>query len=471
MKVMKKPYLALMALAALTLSSCGDSDKQYTYTYQEFETIQVSSQNEFQSQVKRASVSLNSPEGLALVVNRATTGRTVNLGTCTAFLVDDKTMMTNSHCIPDELKKNKSKNCADYMGFVFRSKGEKHTRFCKQVKYFSEIGESKNKPDYALVELDSPVLNTRGFVVNRVGVESGGLSEIHSFDPKRSGGTIFGNYRKSTCVSKEKSIIGSFLESRSSIIPIFRNDIEAFNCNVIPGNSGSPAVKPGTRAAIGVVYAGQTKKFMQAFGKRDIDFSKLNKFGLLSNFACLDIPGHNRYRQLDCEDFLSKEKEERNKFNEQLVADSQKSLAQEISKKLADVPKTFIYENIAKKELMFNPSPTCMVPLEKWPQEEIDKIERTGFLYRDRTYKVVVPSLKIEFTFDIDKYGVLKEKLSVEKILDKVIEVTDVDDVETTSQKVGKVTMPSAIFRALGDIEIPLDTRLCTEKEMEKYGL
>ena len=463
---MQKSKIIGLFISLLLLVSCGDDNEPAGVYYYDMEQLTVNNLDDFSSRVAQAFISTDAPRGLALVIKKDKVGVSAKLSTCTSFLISKNQIMTNSHCIPNQIKADKNVDCSKHMAFIIKTDNGITKSRCNKVIQYSKLTHGKtDAPDYAIVEIKNNIDERNIFEISRQGIKSKEATVIHSFDTYYNG-SIFGNYRMSKCISYDKSVIGSFFNKRSSIVPLFRNDYYYSSCKIIPGNSGSPVIKNSSRSAIGVVYASQDKTYSK-LNNKDIDLSKINRFGVMTNFACQSLKGFNEDRKIACKEFLRKEDELKKEFHDGLLAEASERIKEKVTQKLRMLPQSFRFENISKTDKMtLNLSPLCMVPLDKWPQQETDKIKEEGFIFmKKKTYTAIIPSYRVNFEMEVNEYGVFGTSLKIEDIMDKKLQVDDLEEVSEVEKDLATMTM--RMFTLGQDIVLPLKLRLCTQEEID----
>ncbi len=164
--------------------------------------------------------------------------------TCTTFVVSGNVMATNDHCIPSGLVAGS--DCSQVMGVTFAD-GQKN--WCQNILWRSGDGEATNKMsvDVAYFTIAQPV-NRLGLQFNRSGSEDGQVVKIYKVDPP-SGEDLIQTLWVDKCRVSLKTRFFPFLDTKDS--PAFvllkqknqnSSDSDQALCNLIPGNSGSPAV-------------------------------------------------------------------------------------------------------------------------------------------------------------------------------------------------------------------------------------
>jgi hypothetical protein len=151
---------------------------------------------------------------------------------CTGFLINSRTVVTNSHCVPEP------ENCASQITVHFPA-----TRAfpaaqaaCDRVIAQSRIGDRLFLPDYAVFELKSPVNREAVTLDKSSGVRDNEELKIVKIDPV-PGNSIVKGYLK---VRKVHVVYGTFS------LPTSNGPDSAVQVlvggEVIPGNSGSPVL-------------------------------------------------------------------------------------------------------------------------------------------------------------------------------------------------------------------------------------
>jgi len=241
--------------------------------------------------IREADVECESPEAcpsnVAMLIIKEKTG----LSQCTGFLIGPRTLMTNSHCLPKELRAPRA-SCAD-VTLIFpasdRGGGDASERVaCDFVEYASPIGddegsrlavdlERRNRPqtDFAILHLKTAT-SRPPLLINNKGLSPDEPLSAWTVDPVSEvnpGGTL----RKKSC----KPVAGSVLA------PDFtgKNDgrrapVAALSgCEILHGNSGSPLVDSRGQARA-LIFA--------TLPAREMENQKFTDMSLATNLACID---------------------------------------------------------------------------------------------------------------------------------------------------------------------------------------
>ncbi len=211
-------------------------------------------------------------------------------GTCTASLIGSDILVTNGHCIPDDLK-NPGSSCKNRLWITFGD-DPAHPEYDKQIRcgkvLFSNSDGSTGGSDYAYVQLEKA--SNRPFLrQSRSGIEDKKVYQVHKVNPIHvEGRRVAGLMEKVNCHALFDSAIFPAPLDGQSTSNLF------VNCKVIPGNSGSPILaEDGTLR--GVIYAYlKTDELRKNLDKNDSllpDINALANMNMGSNFACLKEPG------------------------------------------------------------------------------------------------------------------------------------------------------------------------------------
>jgi hypothetical protein len=206
---------------------------------------------------------------------------------CTAFLVSSQFAITNSHCIPADLKAAGS-DCSERMWLHFPEiPGYSKTRVgCVRVLTASELpAQAIAVPDYAVIQLDQPV-NRPPLKISREGFKNDGVYHIMKVDPKGTH-SVEGELVHAVCKAKQGSIlVGDSGDDRSS-------NLAFADCDVIHGNSGSPLLDSNGNVN-GVIQIRYDSDSISGLLLREslpmVDTAMLPPMGAGTNFACLKLP-------------------------------------------------------------------------------------------------------------------------------------------------------------------------------------
>ncbi len=274
------PFLTLLLLS--TLVSCGSksSNKSLadsTQTFQESSELKEAIANQY---VLCGVEGLNCPDFSAKLVYWGQESETeYYLGVCSGTLYNGKYIITNSHCIPKNIKVAGA-DCSKSMKALFPKNVnsiEESARCSRVIQVFDEDG---SYPDLAVIELDR--------TVNRMSVQVAPASfvdnaTVHAFvmDPSKSDRSL-GVIRHKTCtLSTDNAYTLSTKATSSSAI------LYGSNCNVISGNSGTGLLNSKAEL-IGAVFAKIERQTLEDFFiKAKIKYSTFNYMGVAQNISCL----------------------------------------------------------------------------------------------------------------------------------------------------------------------------------------
>jgi hypothetical protein len=211
---------------------------------------------------------------------------------CTTFLVNGQTLVTDSHCVPVEIRQAGA-SCKGKIKALFPDtatlKGESVE--CESVVTATAIVEDKNspeyvrRPDYAVLRLARTV--SRGsLALSPLGLPDGIQLTMFAVDPD-----IASNI--SVLTSKQCTIQRSTTVFPSED-PLFGLVFLA-NCDAIAGNSGSPLVD-NEKKVRAVVYAGRKDSDLPLLSPRfagmlGASIDDLMPFAFANNAACISLDG------------------------------------------------------------------------------------------------------------------------------------------------------------------------------------
>jgi len=208
-----------------------------------------------------------------------------SLTQCTAFLVGDQYLMTNSHCIPPSLKADGA-NCRGRIQVFFpKTDSQPAERVsCERMIRSSKIsggefGNFGSENDYALMQLSHPT--ARGsLTVNRDGLDDEMKLAFYSVSPQ-STSSATGLLKASVCVAKQRALTSpSFVRPQAPVGTVS-------GCAFVPGNSGSPGIdsKRQVRAVLHAIVGQPVTSQEEGTNKRNF-----NPLALVSILGCTDLP-------------------------------------------------------------------------------------------------------------------------------------------------------------------------------------
>lgn len=441
--------LILIIALLFTISSCGNKEESTEYIQ---DSITLDSADQFQEFVNSASLDQNTPEGLGLLIKISPSTGLSKVSTCTWFLISDNIAATNSHCIPKELKNDKTLDCGDYLGGLFsthdNSNKNHSVRYCKDILHYSEIESNKFKsPDYSFIKLNQP-LDSDFYQIDRSGFEDSSLLEITKINTLQdiSKSTSFnfslhGQFEKIKCQTKMHSLFGSYYHKLSKVIPVFDESTKE-NCKVIGGNSGSPVINPqNPRQAMGIVFAARdTQAQSTSFHNTNLiqnisnyynnlnsignlDDSQVGNVGIITNFSCIRTPVEANQIQIpnSCQNLVTLETNNRSSYfkdENDKVEESIESLLESIRDELNQNIKyeeSPIYLEDTKGQY-YSYRPKCIYPANEWSEVDYSMLD---YNEAKKTFNTTIknPSYTLYKKISLDRFGRLYVELNKKKAI------------------------------------------------------
>jgi len=205
---------------------------------------------------------------------------------CTAFLVSPQIAITNSHCIPDDLKASGS-SCSNRMWFYFPdlSGFPKLRTGCAKVLSATTLPEKTEAvPDYAVVQLDQPV-SRPVLQLSRDGFKNGDAFQLVKVDPQSKTAPI-GAMTRITCTAVHNSVIVPNSDNDKS------TNMALGDCEIMHGNSGSPILDSHGNVH-GIIQLSFEKDSMKATIEKNNTPMLDGDFVAVAggtNFACMNFP-------------------------------------------------------------------------------------------------------------------------------------------------------------------------------------
>ena len=289
-----RSYVVGFALA-MSVSGCGGSDSP-SESSDELNPNSISIE-QFMELARSSEVSCESsdacPPALAQLY--------INKGFCTAWMIDDQTMVTNSHCVEDLAP---GQSCKDVGLFNFPATQGYPRQIvgCKTILEKSELTDNlAETPDYAFVELEQAV-DRPALVARRMPVVDGAMVYSTSIDPlvlvneDQEVIKLAGHAKVKSCQAKQFSYFTRFhnLPHHHAQMASDCSD----NVGTIQGNSGSPLFNEAGEVISVVAWGTAHESHLRAAmaQTKGLDFEEeIRPFTGFSSFACLQTPQVDKY--------------------------------------------------------------------------------------------------------------------------------------------------------------------------------
>lgn len=243
----------LLILLSLTFIGCGKSGSGGTST----SVIPLKEGETLKSHLENLTLDSNTPEGLGTLYSLKTDAyRKESVGLCTWFLVGADRAVTNSHCIPNEVKNNPNVLCSKYLKGKIQTASGVRTVSCKNLIMSSKITDVvMANSDYALMEIDQKLSDSDVFTLERSGVVEDQTLSVLSMTHRQSQSGVYSEYIRHNCLMKSSDVFGVISSPGVSPIAGFQAEGSLDVCKTVPGNSGSPVVSAEGKL-VGILHGG-----------------------------------------------------------------------------------------------------------------------------------------------------------------------------------------------------------------------
>ncbi len=264
--------------------SCGSSTrpKDTTSQLQKFKDLEELT-NAYNNQTVYCGVAQNDCPGFAAKLAYwflAENGK-YYLGSCSGTLYQNKYILTNSHCIPSEIKRAGA-ICSDQIKVLFPYTKRLNAQSVRCARVIQVYQQDKGQPDLAVLEMEKVVSRDDDVVITKNNFIENSKVYAYTMNPNsydRNIGTIT---LKRCTLSVDNAFTMSNLTS-SSVAILSGND-----CNVISGNSGSGLFNEKGEY-LGAVYAKiDIEKLRDVFSIEGINHSVRGPIGVAQNIGCLN---------------------------------------------------------------------------------------------------------------------------------------------------------------------------------------
>jgi hypothetical protein len=389
--------------------SCGVNSNKPQPNYSEF--IDAVESESIEDVSKKVTLDLAMPEGLGLALTRRLKG----YSTCTALMISESHAITNARCVPILPKKME---CGMALGFFVKTKNGQELRTCKKVVTTARVKRGAFiDPDFAVIELSSPILGIPVARISRDGIGDKEELTIETVNTIVSpDGLIRAEHKRSVCVPHTDSLIGNFSDRKSTIIPLFPKEDSVIPCHAVGGNSGSP-VYNSKGQVVAVVLASKADGIFVA-PKNMLMTDDISDFAIATNLSCmkLGLPALDLDLDASCNQIRQDEIAFKERMLARITREAKDKIIEDIENSVHEVSSSFQFE-LKEKDHTLSLVPLCVNPLKYWNKLDRKKIISRGFLGKLKSYKLDVPHYQFSFQHVIDKYA----RLSVRPIAEKAI--------------------------------------------------
>lgn len=279
--------VGIILIFSILFISCGAKNEVY------FESYYTSDPYALDGTLNNLSLGVRTPVGLGTLIKKSNiTKKKFSIGLCTWFLIDKDHAMTNSHCIPKEVKKNQKLNkCAHFIKGIFRTEEGDIKRSCEKVLYFSKTkgnGGVFSLNDYAILKINESVELSDYFKISRDGVKEDELISIETMNHTSWEGGTFSKYIKHRCIVKSSNFFKVLRSKGTSPVTVFKKEGSDDYCKTIGGNSGSPVIS-SDRKVIGILHGGLSEETEDDFSRKEVTKEVSVDVGIITNFRCMKI--------------------------------------------------------------------------------------------------------------------------------------------------------------------------------------
>lgn len=202
------------------------------------------------------------------------------LGVCSGTLYKNKYIITNSHCIPDDIKRAGA-NCRNHIKALYPKTKYYNEEAAGCLRIIQAFDQEAANPDIAIIELDRVVIRDSVNVSNEGFLEN---TAVHAYtmNPSEFSNSL-GTIVKKTCTLTTDNAYTLSNKATSANGVIYGN-----NCNVIHGNSGSGLLN-AKGELVGAVFAMIELDGLRKFYRdNNVNYLGSEPTGVAQNITCLN---------------------------------------------------------------------------------------------------------------------------------------------------------------------------------------
>jgi hypothetical protein len=223
-------------------------------------------------------------------------------GVCSGTLIDEEYIITNEHCIPQEL--NEGDSCTGKIKALFPNTDEyeKEEAECATIE---KILTREDDIDIALIRLQRRVFRGQTPSVRPDMTNEGDIITAYTVDPFFGG--AMGMIRKKTCKVSLQNLFSTIKSSKNKKLYM-----SGENCEIIGGNSGT-SMLDSEGNIIGIIHSGLDLERIYKKGKDKYNFSEKlpeSSISMGANISCLVAPENSCLdNKQDIQDYVMQLKE------------------------------------------------------------------------------------------------------------------------------------------------------------------
>ena len=436
--------LTLMIFISLIFIGCGQKKSKPT------SIIYIGQEENLSTYTENLTVDFSSPEGLGTLITLHE-GMNIqrNVSFCTWFLVDKNLAMTNSHCIPEAIKKDNKLSCGDYLqGGIKTQSGIIKVR-CKKLIHASDISQSTLlNDDYALIELEKSIDNAFTFKLDRKGVAENEKIKILTLNHQQNSHGIYSSYKERNCMMKSSNMWGKINYSGASPLVGFKEEGTNEICKTIHGNSGSPVTDESGRL-IGILHGGIKEGFDLNQGMKFSSSEMTNDLSILTNFRCQKF--NDSVLDADYPESCANKKQTVGLDNEKLLDELELKIRTGLDDTLTKQPTYFEYNIEAKSQAngknLISIMPKCIKSLNQWDEKSLNEVVESRFPTKTKKITAVIGLYMMEKLISLDYYGNFSIDVKLKVSGNIQLNITGLDQLDKKKQVSSVVTSSLHSFK------------------------
>ncbi|MBT7609999.1 MAG: trypsin-like peptidase domain-containing protein [Bacteriovoracaceae bacterium] len=283
-----KLLLLIFILFSISLLGCGSDNNSPPSTDN---LVQLDTKRQLEQAIETSRVTcgeshLNCPSNVGKLNFWFQEDEKFYLGSCSGTLIDEQYFITNSHCLPIELREN-GKECSKQMNIQFpkTNKFPRENLNCILVSHTFPYEEWY--PDLAVIKVQKSKYSRVNTSLKKNDLSNKQPVHAYTMNPSKVDKTLGTIVRKDCLVSLDNAFTFEVDKSVGNFL------ITGSNCHIISGNSGSGLFN-SKNELIGVVHIKiENDKLEKIFNNNYVNFESFTHMGFAVNINCLKEVSYN----------------------------------------------------------------------------------------------------------------------------------------------------------------------------------